>query len=103
MLFLAFIATFLILWAVVYAALPVIRHLGRLLARLMARSARVTRFVSTTRERYKNYLPVIAILVAGALLTAWAGDGFIDLAEKVHAKNGALQKIDTSIHDWSIG
>ncbi|MEA2339561.1 MAG: hypothetical protein QOE82_3568, partial [Thermoanaerobaculia bacterium] len=102
MLFLAFAAVFLILWAVVYAALPAIRHLGRLLARLIARNARVTRFVSTTRERYKNYLPVVAILIAGALLTAWAGDGFIDLAERVHANNSALQKIDTSIHDWSI-
>ena len=65
MLFVAFVVTFLILWAVVYAALPAVRHLGRVLARLIARSARVTRFVSTTRERFKNYLPVAAILIAG--------------------------------------
>src|SRR5438067_1700507 len=102
MLFVAFTATFLILWAVVYASLPAIRHIGRVLARLMARSARMTRFISTTRERYKNYLPVVAILIAGAVLTAWAGDGFIDLAERVHAKSSALAKIDTSIHDWAI-
>src|SRR4051794_14446946 len=102
MLFVAFAVTFLILWAVVYAALPAIRHLGRLLARVMARSARVTRFVSTTSERFKNYLPVAAIVIGGALFTAWAGDAFIDLAEKVHGNNAALQKIDLSIHDWAV-
>jgi undecaprenyl-diphosphatase len=102
MLFLAFTITFLIFWSLIYATLPAIRHVGRVLARLVARNARVTRFVSTTRERYKNYLPVLAILIAGALLTAWAGDGFIDLAERVHANNSALEKIDTSIHDWAI-
>jgi len=102
MLFVAFAVTFLILWAVVYAALPAVRHLGRLLARLIARNARVTRFVSTTRDRFKNYLPVAAILIAGVLFTAWAGDAFIDLAEKVHGNNEALQKIDLSIHDWAV-
>ena len=102
MLFLTFIIVFLILWAVVYAALPAVRHVGRVLARLIARSARATRIFSTTRERYKNYLPVVAILIAGALFTAWAGDAFIDLAEKVHAKNTALQHADSSVHDWTI-
>jgi undecaprenyl-diphosphatase len=102
MLFVAFTVTFLILWALVYAALPAVRHLGRLLAKLLARSARATRFISTTRERFKNYLPVAAILLAGGLFTAWAGDGFIDLAEKVHGNNAALQKLDTSIHDWAV-
>jgi undecaprenyl-diphosphatase len=102
MLFVAFVVVFLILWAVVYAALPAVRHLGRLLARVLARSARVTRFVSTTRDRFKNYLPVAAILIAGALFTAWAGDAFIDLAEKVHGNNAALQKADASVHDWAV-
>jgi membrane-associated phospholipid phosphatase len=102
MLFVAFVVTFLILWAVVYAALPAVRHLGRILAKLLARNARATRFVSTTGARFKNYIPVAAILISGLLFTAWAGDAFIDLAEKVHAKNAALQKIDTSIHDWAV-
>jgi undecaprenyl-diphosphatase len=102
MLFVAFVATFLILWAVVYAILPAIRHLGRLLARLIARSAGVSRVVSTTEERFKNYLPVAAIAIAGVLFTAWAGDAFIDLAEKVHGNNASLQKLDASIHDWAV-
>jgi membrane-associated phospholipid phosphatase len=102
MLFVVFAAIFLVLWAVVYATLPAVRHLGQVLARLIARSARAARLVSTTRERYKNYLPVVAIIIAGALLTAWAGDGFIDLAEKVHAKNSALEQADAYVHDWAI-
>jgi membrane-associated phospholipid phosphatase len=102
MLFVAFIATFLILWALVYAALPAVRHIGRLLARAIARSARVTRIVSTAHQRSKNYLPVAAILIAGTLFTAWAGDSFLDLAEKVHGKNASLQRIDGSIHDWAV-
>ena len=103
MLFLAFTLTFLILWAVVYATLPAVKHLGQLLARLIARSARASDFVSRTRERYKDYLPVMAILIAGGLLTTWAGDGFLDLAERVHAKNGALEQTDARIHDWAVG
>lgn len=102
MIFLVFAAIFLVLWAVVYSTLPAVQHLGQMLARLIARSARAARIVSATRERYKNYLPVVAILVAGALLTAWAGDGFIDLAEKVHAKNSALDQADAHVHDWTV-
>ncbi len=102
MLFVIFVAVFLVLWAVVYATLPVVRHLGQVLARLMARSAWATKFVSSTHDRFKNYLPVAAILVAGALLTAWAGDGFIDLAENVRAKSSTLVQTDAQIHDWSV-
>src|SRR5664279_1532863 len=102
MLFLIFAAVFLILWAVVYATLPAVRHLGQLLARLMARSAWATMFVSKTHDRFKNYLPVAAILIAGALLTAWAGDGFLDLAENVRAKSSTLVPTDAQIHDWSV-
>ena len=76
---------------------------GRILARLIARSARATRIVSTTRERYAKYLPVVAILAAGALLTAWAGDGFLDLAERVRAKSVTLEQADTRVHDWIAG
>jgi undecaprenyl-diphosphatase len=102
MLFLIFAAVFLVLWAVVYATLPAVRHLGQVLASLLARSKWATRFLSRTRDRFKNYLPVAAILIAGALLTAWAGDGFLDLAENVRAKNATLEQTDARIHDWSV-
>jgi undecaprenyl-diphosphatase len=102
MFFVIFAAVFLVLWAVVYATLPAVRQLGQVLARLLARSAWATKWISSTHDRFKNYLPVAAILVAGALLTAWAGDGFIDLAENVRAKSSALEHTDAQIHDWSV-
>src|SRR5436305_14891160 len=102
MLFVAFVLTFLILWAVVYATLPAVRHIGQALARLITRSALASRIVSTTRERYSNYLPVAAIVIVGALFTIWAGDAFIDLAERVHTNSRALAAVDTSAHDWPV-
>jgi len=93
-----FFIVFLILWSVAYAAMPAVRFGGHHLARLVARSARIQRVVT---ER-KAYLPVVLILVAGGLLTAWAGDGFIDLAERVRAETPALTKIDAGVHDWAV-
>ncbi|MGH9422479.1 MAG: phosphatase PAP2 family protein [Thermoanaerobaculia bacterium] len=95
MLFATLTVTFLILWALVYAMRPAIRGVRQILDRLIVHSERAT--------RYKNYLPVLAILVAGALLAAWAGDGFMDLAESVRAKSIVLQQSDTLVHDWAIG
>lgn len=102
MLFVVFAATFLILWSLVHSTLPAVRHVGQVLARLLERSTRVSRFVTSARDRYKNYLPVLLILIAGALLTAFAGDAFIDLAEKVHTKNSALLNLDSHVHDWTV-
>jgi undecaprenyl-diphosphatase len=102
MLFFAFALAFLILWAVVYATLPAVRHIGHVLARLITRSALASRIVSTTRQRYSNYLPVAAIVIVGALFTIWAGDAFIDLAERVHTNSRALAAADTSVHDWAV-
>jgi undecaprenyl-diphosphatase len=98
MLWTIFFIVFLILWSVFYAAMPAVRFLGHRLARLVARSSRIQGFVSAR----KAYLPVVLIVVAGGLLTAWAGDGFIDLAERVRAETPALRKIDTAVHDWAV-
>jgi membrane-associated phospholipid phosphatase len=98
----AFILLFLVSWAVVYATLPALRHVGRSAKRVVARSARIERFVTTAGTRYRDYLPVLAIVVLGALLTAWAGDAFLDLAEEVHSKNITLQQTDGRIHDWTV-
>ena len=89
---LAFLLLFLILWAVYYAAMPAIRTVIAFAGRLG-----VTRFA-----RVQAYAPVIAIVVVGAFLTIWAGSGFIDLAEGVHARSPRLQQIDQSIHDWAV-
>ncbi len=97
-----FISVFLILWAVLYAAMPAVRWAGRRLTQLTAQSERIEQFVAKHRERFASYLPVLVIIAAGALITAWAGDGFLDLAENVREKSPALQKIDVRIHDWTV-
>jgi membrane-associated phospholipid phosphatase len=94
----AFAAVFLILWAVLYAVLPALRFVGRRLTRLVARSARIQEMVT----RHKSWLPVAVIVIAGAALTAWAGDGFLDLAERVRANAPAMRKFDTGVHDWAV-
>jgi undecaprenyl-diphosphatase len=98
MLWIAFIITFLVLWAVLYAALPALRWIGRRLARLIARSSHVNDLVA----KHKEWLPVVVIVVAGALLTAWGGDWFLDLAERVRADTPALHRIDAGAHDWAV-
>jgi membrane-associated phospholipid phosphatase len=97
-LWLAFIIAFVILWALLYAALPALRYFGRRLTHLVARSARINELVA----RHKEWLPIVIIVVAGALLTAWAGDQFLDLAESVRANNATLQRIDSGVHDWAV-
>jgi membrane-associated phospholipid phosphatase len=96
MLWIAFIITFLVLWAVLYAALPALRWIGRHLARLIARRSRINDLVA----KHKEWLPVLLIVVAGALLTAWGGDGFLDLAERLDSP--ALRQIDARVHDWAV-
>jgi undecaprenyl-diphosphatase len=55
-----------------------------------------------SKWRFRAYLPVIVIVIVGALLVGWAGDQFLDLAELVHAKSPLLQKVDTQVHDWAV-
>ena len=98
MLWIAFFAVFLLLWAVVYAVMPAVRFLAHRLTRMIARSARLNDLVA----RHKEWLPVALIVVAGAALTMWAGDGFLDLAERVRDGAPALRQIDTNVHDWAV-
>lgn len=102
MLFAAFGALFLVLWALLLPALPALRRASavaaRLVARLSLRSARVHRL----SERTRAYVPLAMVVIAGGLLTAWAGDAFVDLAESVHANNPKVQDIDTLAHAWAI-
>jgi membrane-associated phospholipid phosphatase len=98
----AFLALFLILWGIVYALLPLTQRATTLGDGLIDRlSVRYERVGGLT-NRFKAYVPIVVIVVAGALLTAWAGDNFIDLAEMVHSKSPRLQQFDTSIHAWAI-
>jgi membrane-associated phospholipid phosphatase len=98
LLWLAFFLTFLLLWAVAYAAMPAVRFAGHHFARLIARSARIQEFVNAR----KDYVPVVGIVVIGAIAGAWAGDAFLDLAERVRADTPRLRRIDTGVHDWAV-
>jgi len=102
MLYLAFALVFLTLWGVFYAVHPVLRHGNRFAATLIARASVRWSRVGRMSERYAAYLPVALIVIGGALFTAWAGDGFIDLAEEVHAKSPRLQDFDTLAHAWAV-
>jgi len=83
-------------------AMPLLRHGGRLTAALVARNMRVHKFVTSTHERVRNYLPIAIILVVGALLTAWGGDAFVDMAERLHEEQGKLHFVDTYVHDAAV-
>jgi membrane-associated phospholipid phosphatase len=109
MLYLGFVALFLILWGVLYGLIPLLRRGGTMLtrrvARLTARSARVGRWHGYATKRispYRIYLPIVLLLIGAGLLTAWMGDQFIDLAELVHSKSTVLQKTDAGVHDWAV-
>jgi membrane-associated phospholipid phosphatase len=95
--FIAFAALFLVVWALVYATGPAIRSLGRLASRFAARSKPGSRV-----ERFRDYVPVIAIIAAGVLVSAWAGDAFLDLAGLVQSKSTFLQNIDSRVHQMAI-
>lgn len=91
MLWLAFVGVFLILWALLYPAVHALRFGGRHASRVLARWSKV--------DRYAAYLPVVLIVLLGGLVTVWAADEFIDLAESIQHKNGRLARVDGTVHD----
>jgi len=66
--------------------------------------SRVVAFVAnrTARLPLRDYLPVVVLVVGGAIFMMWAGDAFLDVAELVHSRSPALQKFDKQIHDFAI-
>jgi len=86
---LLFALLFVILWTFFYAT-------GPALARVLAVTSRWT-----THFRYRDYLPVLVIVAAGLVITAIAGDAFLDIAERVHANAPRLEHMDTEMHAWA--
>jgi membrane-associated phospholipid phosphatase len=86
---LVFLLLFLLLWVVSYALLP-------LLEKLLGRIAHWT-----THFRYGDYLPVAIILLIGIAATSFAGDAFIDLAERLQRESSEMHRIDREVHDWA--
>jgi membrane-associated phospholipid phosphatase len=105
MFFLSFVIVFIVLWCVVYAALPAFWSGTTSAAYYVARSSmrfkRVQGWV-TRASRFRDYAPLAALVLAGALATVWIGDSFLDLAESVHANNPEVQRIDTQSHRWAL-
>jgi undecaprenyl-diphosphatase len=97
-----FVVVFLVLWGAIYVFLPLVRHGHAVLAPTLARAAVRWAGITKFTERYKAYAPVALILLAGGVLTALAGDEFIDLAELVHAKSTVLQTADARGHAWAV-
>lgn len=90
MLFLVvFLLLFFFLWLVFLVLEPAIEH-G------LKRTAHWT-----AKFRYRDYVPVATLLGLGIVATAFAGDAFIDIAERVHADSPALREIDTQMHEWA--
>jgi undecaprenyl-diphosphatase len=96
-LFALFLLIFILLWAFFYFVLPLLRHPLAFIANRITRYAIVKKHVS----RFRAYGPIAAILAIGALLTMWAGDAFIDLAEALHANTPQLAELDTLAHAWA--
>jgi undecaprenyl-diphosphatase len=97
-----FAGVFLLLWGLFYLTLPALRHGGRLTAALVARNMRVHKFVTSTHERFRDYIPILILLIVGIALTAWAGDAFVDMAERLHDQGGKLHFVDTYVHDAAV-
>ena len=55
----------------------------------------------TAAFRYRDYVPVFTLIAIGIAVAALAGDGFIDIAERVHAESPRLREIDTRVHAWA--
>jgi membrane-associated phospholipid phosphatase len=86
---LVFLLLFLVLWLVFYVAGPVIE-------KMLARTAHWT-----ARFRYRDYVPVLIVLAVGIALTSFAGDAFLDLAERLHAESSHMHRIDAEVHAWA--
>jgi membrane-associated phospholipid phosphatase len=86
---LVFLILFLLLWVFFFAVLP-------LLDKLLSRAAHWT-----AHFRYGDYLPVLIVLLAGVGATVFAGDAFIDLAERLHEQSSQMHAVDREVHLWA--
>ncbi len=86
---LTFVLLFLVLWLFFYFSLPLIE-------KALGRAAHFT-----AKFRYRDYLPVLIVLIIGVVATSLAGDGFLDLAEELQEGSSELHAIDRETHTWA--
>ncbi len=85
----AFVALYLFFWIV-------IGTLGPLTEGALARAAHWT-----ASFRYRDYVPVVVVLVTGIAAAAVAGDVFGDIAERVQSQSSKLHEVDGSVYAWA--
>ena len=100
-----FLAIVLLLWGALYWILPLLwRHsagAARWTARWLLRS-RLFAFLGDRRERLESkaiFIPVVLVLVVGAVIAFVIGDQFLDLIELLRANSPAMRHVDTIAHD----
>lgn len=74
----------------------VVRALGPVIERALAKSAHFT-----ASFRYRDYLPVFVVIAGGIALTAFGGDAFIDIAERLQTESSQMHYIDADVHAWA--
>jgi membrane-associated phospholipid phosphatase len=52
----------------------------------------------TASFRFRDYLPVFIVVAAGLALTAWGGDLFIDIAERLQSDSSRMHAIDAEVY-----
>jgi undecaprenyl-diphosphatase len=104
-LFAVFFVVFFLLWGFFVFALPPLwdglRGLANHAAAWSTRYGTLQRVVRHA-SRFRDYLPVTLIVICGLLVTLFAGDAFIDIAELVHRKSPLLQQMDMNVHAWAV-
>ena len=89
LLVLPFLGLFLLFWAILIPAAPVLQ---RALTWVGSRTARL---------RYRDYVPVALLLLGGVFAAIFVGDEFLDLAELVHENSPVLREFDARAHEWA--
>ncbi|HVT04346.1 MAG TPA: phosphatase PAP2 family protein [Thermoanaerobaculia bacterium] len=104
--FLLFIAAFLLVWGVIYIAMPLANRSKRVASRLFGASLmKMTPLrdaIARSREKstWAAYLPAALLTAAGLIIALVTGDQFLDLAEAFRHSTPAVVKVDHGVHDW---
>lgn len=106
--FLLFLALIAGLWLILAYLLPALVNPAHRLARALTR--RIVKLTGlewllahATRRipRWRIYLPVVIVLIAGVLASFAAGAVFVELAEELTDDDGELQAVDERVYSWA--
>lgn len=93
-------------WMTIRYLLPgtgsAVRVLSRRVSSLVLRRPKVAGWIGKRGTSLKPYLPVFLLVGAGFVVTIFAGDAFVDLANEMQTSSPLLQSVDRAAHDWAI-